>query len=191
MRLFIGIELSGILRDPAAAAASRLRRAVEVAVPRASIRWVPPANLHITVWFLGGVDDEPVGRLFERLRPSLETPGFGITLAGAGAFPSSGRPRALWLGVAAGGDSLRAIHRELADRLQPLGFEPERRPYAPHLTVARVKDVGRADALALRRALEDLDVAPAAANIGHVTLFRSEPSAGGQRYTSVLRVPLS
>jgi RNA 2',3'-cyclic 3'-phosphodiesterase len=191
MRLFIGIELPEPLRHAAAAAAGQLRRAVEAGAPAAAIRWVAPASLHITVWFLGRIDDEPAERLFEILRPSLETPGFRMTVADAGAFPSSGAPRALWLGVAAGGDALGAIHRELAERLHPLGFEPERRPYSPHLTVARLKDVARADAAALRRALQDLGIAPAAADIGRVTLFRSEPLAGGSRYTPVLRVPLS
>jgi RNA 2',3'-cyclic 3'-phosphodiesterase len=191
MRLFIGIELPGSVRELAADAAGRLRHAVEAAAPRAAIRWVASGNLHVTIWFLGGLDDEGVEGVRTAFRSRLESPGFTMSLCGAGAFPPSGAPRALWLGLASGGDALRAIHRELAARLHPLGFEPERRPYAPHLTVARVKDLARSDTAALRRALQDLEVAPAAADIGHVTLFRSEPSAAGQRYTSVLRVPLS
>ena len=191
MRVFIGIELPGTVRNQAADAASRLRRVVEAAAPRAAVRWVAPANLHVTIWFLGGLDDQRVEQVLVALRPRLETPGFTMTLSGAGAFPPAGVPRALWLGLGAGGDALRAIHGELSTRLHPLGFEPERRPYAPHLTVARVKDIARADVAALRRILRDLEPAPAAADICEVTLFRSEPSAGGSRYTPVLRVPLS
>ena len=66
-------------------------------------------------------------------------PSFSLGLGGLGAFPSSGMPRVVWLGVRDGTDSIANIHGEIAARLQPLGFAAERRPFSAHLTIGRVK----------------------------------------------------
>lgn len=191
MRLFIGIELPDRVRSAAVDAAERLRSAVSVRAPRSQVRWVPPLNLHITVWFLGHVGDASRDSLLDALRPSLAVPPFTMQIDRGGAFPPSGPPRVLWLGLAAGANEFRAIHQALGDRLSPLGFDRERRPYSPHLTLTRIKEAGGADGAAIRRATRDLEVEPAMGDVAAVTLFRSEPSAGGSRYTPLLRVPLS
>lgn len=191
MRLFIGIELPDRVRSAAVDAAERLRSAVTVRAPRSQVRWVPPPNLHITVWFLGHVADASRDSLLDALRPSLAVRPFTMQIDRGGVFPPSGPPRILWLGLAAGASELRAIHQALRDRLSPLGFVPERRPYSPHLTLARIKEAGRADGAAIRQAARDLEVEPAMGDVAAVTLFRSEPAAGGSRYTPLLRVPLS
>jgi 2'-5' RNA ligase len=64
---------------------------------------------------------------------------FDVSLAGFGAFPSARRARILWAGVGAGSDRLRALATDLETALVPLGFEPEERSYAPHLTLGRVR----------------------------------------------------
>ena len=191
MRLFIGIELPDPVRAAAVDAAERLRSAVTARARRSQLRWVPPPNLHITVWFLGHVVDARRERLLDALGPPLPLPRFTMQLDRGGAFPPSGPPRVLWLGLTSGFSEVRAIHQALGERLAPLDFVPERRPYSPHLTLARVKEAGRADGAVIRQAVRDLEVEPAAGAVGAVTLFRSEPSAGGSRYTPLLRVPLS
>jgi 2'-5' RNA ligase len=191
MRLFIGIELPDRVRSAAVAAAERLRSAVSRCAPRSQVRWVPPPNLHVTIWFLGQVDDARRDGLLGALRPALPIPPFTMSIDRGGAFPPSGPPRVLWLGLTSGSTELRAIHRALADLLSPLDFVAERRPYAPHLTLARIKEADRADGAAIRQAVRDLEVEAAAGDVAAVTLFRSEPSAGGSRYTPLLRVPLS
>jgi 2'-5' RNA ligase len=191
MRLFIGIELPDRVRSAAVDAAERLRSAVSLRAPRSQVRWVPPPNLHVTVWFLGHVADARRDRLLDALRPSLPVPPFTMQIDRGGAFPPSGQPRVLWLGLTSGSSELGAIHQALGDRLSPLDFAAERRPYSPHLTLARVKEAGRIDGAAIRRAVRDLEVEAAAGDVAAVTLFRSEPSAGGSRYTALLRVPLS
>jgi 2'-5' RNA ligase len=85
---------------------------------------------------------------------------------------------------------LASLYGELSTRLPALGFQPEKRPYSPHLTVARFKDVVRADANAIRRAVAQTPAEVGACPIGSVTLFRSRLSPKGSQYEPLLRVPL-
>lgn len=190
MRLFLGIELPDSVKAAAAKACGRIRKQIERDAPTASIRWVPAENLHITLWFLGEVRDNAFDPLAAALTPQVRLAPFRLRLSGAGAFPESGPPRTLWLGVPEGAAALRTIYAELANRLGTLGFPPEQRPYSPHLTIARVKDVRRSDGAAVRAALT--------ANFGDIgeytvpwiTLFRSQSTSSGSRYEHLLRVPL-
>jgi 2'-5' RNA ligase len=191
MRLFIGVELSDVLMRTARDAANDLRKALSRVAPRTVLRWVEPSNLHITLWFLGEVAEERTSDVTAVLRDAFQTSAFALRIGGAGMFPQTDPPRALWFGIRAGGDALRDLHSELEPRLARLGFQPEKRAYSAHLTIARFKDVRRADIPAIRKI-----VAGSAADIGEcditaVTLFRSRLSPSGSRYEHLLRVPLA
>jgi 2'-5' RNA ligase len=86
---------------------------------------------------------------------------------------------------------LISLYGELRDRLVQLGYEAERRPFSPHLTVARVKDMNRADIPPVRAALAQASAALDPFTAASVTLFRSHTSPSGARYESLLRVPLT
>ena len=188
MRLFIGVELDEQVRDRAAAIAESLR--IQLG-RRINARWIPAANLHITLWFIGEVADDRADELLDALRPPFVEPSFDIHVAGLGAFPASGAPRVIWLGVQSGGDRLVRLHAELADRLQPLGIEPERRAYSAHLTIARVKDVsGSKRDVQLRAAFPALAAVAGQCRVAAVTVFRSRLSPKGAAYEPLLRVPL-
>jgi 2'-5' RNA ligase len=87
-------------------------------------------------------------------------------------------------------EPLVALYAELAQRLPALGFDPERRAYSPHLTIARVKEIRAADAAAVRRALSTVRFPAAEGEVQHLTLFRSRLSPKGSQYEALLRVPL-
>jgi 2'-5' RNA ligase len=190
MRLFVGVELSDDLRDRAGAVAARLRRDAERAAPDAVVRWVETANLHITVWFFGEVREPHDHALAAALEPGLAVTPFSIRLSAAGAYPPSGSPRSLWLGLADGRDGLFAVHDALRGRLAPLGFQPEGRAYSPHLTIARVKDVRNDDGATLRRILREATDDVGGCDVRHATLFRSRTAPSGSRYEALQRVPL-
>jgi 2'-5' RNA ligase len=190
MRLFLGIELVPELKHAAASVAKAAQTAIAKAAPRAPIRWVSPENLHITTWFLGELDDARAGKLRALLEEPLQTARFTLRLDGLGTFPPSGRPRVIWIGLSQGAEPLVAVYQELAKRLPSLGFQPERRAYSPHLTLARVKEIRAADAAAVRRALESLSFPPSDGEVAHLTLFRSRLSPKGSQYEALLRVPL-
>ena len=82
--------------------------------------------------------------------PCVPQSAFPLSLAGCGAFPPSGQPRVLWIGVHQGLQEMRSLHREIGERLEPPRYLPERREYAAHLTIARVKDSGRGAAREMR-----------------------------------------
>ena len=190
MRLFIGIELPDALKSSAAAAANRVRERVARAAPGAQVRWVAPSNLHITIWFLGEVREPRVEALAASLKEPLDTRPFTLRVGGAGAFPPSGPPRAIWLGLVAGREGLVAVHYQLRPRLMPLGFEPEKRQYSPHLTIARVKDVRPPDAAAMRRALRENDDDVGECEVLSATLFVSRPTRTGSQYEGQLPIVL-
>jgi 2'-5' RNA ligase len=191
MRLFIGIELPDVLRNRVAAVASRMREDIARAAPDAQVGWVPPANLHITVCFLGEVREPRVEPLVAALTPPLDTGSFTLRVGGGGAFPPSGTPRAIWLGLASGREELVAVHEKLRGRLVPLGFAPEARPYSPHLTIARVKDVRPRDARAMRGPLREVAEDVGQCEVRCATLFVSRPTRTGAEYEPLRRVQLA
>ncbi|HEX9369202.1 MAG TPA: RNA 2',3'-cyclic phosphodiesterase, partial [Vicinamibacterales bacterium] len=140
MRLFVAVEIGDETRSLAAATADVLRAAIGPAV---RARWVPPENVHLTVRFIGHVDDGRAPALIDALTPPLDIPPFGIELGGCGVFPPTGAPRALWIGVAHGLPGLVSMHAAFNRRLLPFGFEPESRPFSAHLTLARIKNAPR------------------------------------------------
>jgi 2'-5' RNA ligase len=190
MRLFIGIELSQTIKASAADVSADLRERLTKTSRRTMLRWVNPENLHITLWFLGEVDHARTAAVAATLRQCFATRTFDLAISGAGLFPASGLPRTLWLGLTAGMAQLGSLYGELSTRLPALGFQPEKRAYSPHLTVARFKDVVRSDAAAIRRAVAQTPAEVGACPIGSVTLFRSRLSPKGSQYEPLLRVPL-
>ena len=191
MRLFIAAELSNSLQHAAARAADWIQERVQTAAPHSRIRWVPAVNLHVTIWFLGEVAEAKAETVVRALRQPLGVPPVALRLEGAGAFPASGEPRTLWLGLTSGREGLIAVHDRLTPRLQKLGFEPERRQFSPHLTIARVKEARRSEVAAIRRVLHEADDVVGECQLASVTLFRSTTAPTGSRYEVLLHAPLS
>ena len=190
MRLFTAVELDAGLRTTVWRAARELAQSLERSTPRFRARWTPEENLHITLVFLGETPEARLAALADALQPTFATRVFALGLTGFGRFPPSGAPRVLWLGVGKGHEALTALCGETAARFLPLGFEPERRKYFPHVTVARATDEAKADRAALRHALEARSGDVGSCTATHVTLFRSRLSPKGAAYEPVLRVPL-
>ena len=188
MRLFVGVELDDRVRDAAAGIAEAIGREVG---SRLDARWIPSSNLHITLSFLGEVEEPHAERVIHALERPFAEPAFEVALDGVGAFPPSGAPRVLWLGITSGGGSLSRLNRELTGRLEPLGFPPERQPFSAHLTIARVRDVvGGGPYRDIRQLLRTVPAHAGRCRIAAVTLFRSHLSPKGATYEPLLRVPL-
>jgi RNA 2',3'-cyclic 3'-phosphodiesterase len=192
LRLFVAAEPSDPVRRAAADAAGALRRALESKGAAQGLRWVPEENLHLTVWFLGEVSDARAVAVLDALTPPLASPSFTLHLAGLGAFPPSGPPRVLWMGVREGLREMSQAHDEVGARLAPWGFAPEGRAYSAHLTIARVKEPPAPPARTLiRQLLKDTTADAGSCRIDALTVFRSRTAPGGAVYEPVLRVPLS
>jgi 2'-5' RNA ligase len=191
VRLFIGIEIDGVAKAAVMSAGLALRARAEDPRWAVAARWVPVENLHITLWFIGNLPDARGALVLSAMASPFETPVFTIELGGLGVFPPSGAPRVFWMGVRAGADALVALHAEIGGRLEPLGFEPERRGYSAHLTLARIKAVNRGAYGALRTMVREFPAPGARSVVNAATVFQSRVSSKGSAYTPVLRVPLS
>jgi 2'-5' RNA ligase len=136
MRTFLAIDLTSALEQ-------KIGQWMDDHVktfPDGSIRWVDPAALHLTVKFLGEIDGAKIGPVRNALAPvGVSTPVFSFRVAGFGAFPRRSRPRVLWLGIEEQAGVLADLYLRLNQSLGPLGFDPDRRGYTPHLTLGRVR----------------------------------------------------
>lgn len=181
MRLFLALDLPQAMR----AALAALRPELEPSSP--GWRWVRPESIHATIKFLGEVSPEVDSRARAAWRrAAARSTGFRFRLGTLGCFPSSGRPRVAWVGLV---DEPAGALAELAGAVEAqardLGFEAEKRPFRPHLTLARAARTGRAE---LGRAIVDHDVVALA---GELVLFRSELRPQGARYTALEAFPLA
>jgi RNA 2',3'-cyclic 3'-phosphodiesterase len=188
MRLFLAVELDDIVRARMAACGEALRGRLRPALARAAA-WVPPANLHLTLRFLGWQNDEQVERLEQALATPFASAPFDLELRDLGHFPPRGSPRVLWVGVGQGRDTVVALHAEIELRLRELGFLPEDRPFHPHVTLARFKSERLPRGARLPEPLGE--AALGVCHVAAITLFESRLSPKGPTYLPRLRCPLS
>jgi 2'-5' RNA ligase len=187
MRLFVAVAID----EAARAVATEVQQRLQVAVsPVLKARWVPPQNMHLTVRFIGHVDDAHSQAVIDALTPPIDVAPFDIALAGCGMFPAGGAPRVLWIGLERGLAPLAQLHEACNQRLRPFGFEPEARPFSAHLTLARIKDAPRGSARAVRDAVNAITVPVTRWHVNHATLFQSHLSPKGARYVPIGRTEL-
>jgi RNA 2',3'-cyclic 3'-phosphodiesterase len=137
IRTFIAVETSPAVQRRAADLQNKLREAGVKAT------WTDPANMHITLQFLGDVDDTEIPEVCKLVTAAAEPiEPFFVEFAKAGAFPGSDRPRTLWIGVGEGSQELVDLQLAIQESLVEMRFPRERRTYRPHLTIARVRDSG-------------------------------------------------
>ena len=157
-----------------------------LSVPDDGLRWSRPEQRHVTLQFLGRVDDvdaltESVTESVRRIAP------FTLALGGAGAFPSPRRASVVWLGVSTGAEELAELAGAIAMGTAPLGFVDDDRPFRPHLTLARVNATRDVRAL-VERLRTGLAGPPW--TVDQVVLFDSDTRAEGAVHTVRARFPL-
>ncbi len=164
-------------------AAAELRR------PGAAISWVRAENFHVTLRFLGAVDEATLGRVREALAEAASaTAPFMMGLGGFGGFPSSRAPRVVWAGVTAGADALGAFSARLEAALARRGIPPEGRPFHAHVTLGRAREPR--GAAGLSELLERPAVPLGDVAVEAVYLMRSDLHPAGARYSVLAREPL-
>ena len=137
MRLFVAITPSAVALGEIESMVSPLRES------RPDLRWASPQSWHVTLAFLGEVNEQTAGRLATRLeRAAARHPGVGLRTAGGGAFPTAPRARVLWTGIRGDAQALGKIARSVARAAEKAGVPPldAGRPFRPHITLARCKE---------------------------------------------------
>ena len=187
IRAFIAVEID-------AATVRRIAAAIEQLKARSdAIRWIGAGNFHLTLKFLGNIDEskiEPIGAaLTDALRPFQR---FTINAKGLGVFPNPKRPRVLWVGLV--GSQLLSLQAKVESALTPLGFAPEEKKFTPHLTIGRWRQGERADRTADRTLDQELgrwrDYEFGVSPIDEVILFQSDLKPAGAIYRRLKVVAL-
>ena len=189
LRLFSALELPTPITENLAALSDRLREQM----PRQSVRWVQPRNIHLTLKFYGEVKPEKVAALQESLTQAvLGRAPLTLALNGLGLFPNAVRPRVVWVGLSGQLEALGALQTAVEQGAAGLGFPPEARAFAPHLTLGRVTENLRPpDWPRLGAALRALTFAPQTFTVEQVALIRSELKPAGSVYTRLFSALLA
>lgn len=186
MRLFVAVDVDEAARAAIAEEQRRLRAASDGVSP---VRWVRPEHLHLTLVFLGEVENARAEEVVAAIGRPVNRAPIDVTFAGFGAFPPRGAPRALWLGIGAGETELCDLQRALAMRVAQLEIPVESRPFSAHLTLGRWKASRPSDRTHLARAFHDRVVART--RIDRATLYQSRLSSAGPTYTELARAVLT
>jgi len=140
MRAFIAIDLPEEIKSKIAELEDDLKRC------DLAFRWVRPENLHLTLKFLGNIDQEQISKIKEAItKISGKFTAFQVSLSDFGFFPNERKPRIFFVNIDKE-ELLKSIARELEEELEPLGFDKENR-FKSHITLARIKDLKNIDGL--------------------------------------------
>lgn len=183
IRTFVAVRIPDGIRDRIAKLQAELRK------HGADVKWVRPESIHMTLKFLGDVEEtrmeeigEAVEKAVERIHP------FTVSVNGTGTFPNDQRPRVLWVGVDQGNEELVDMAKKIEDSLSVLGFKKEGRRYSAHLTMGRVRSPRRIGETV--DAIHALGFSGGAFRIEEVCVMKSDLKSTGAVYTALKTIKL-
>jgi RNA 2',3'-cyclic 3'-phosphodiesterase len=185
IRTFIAVELDPALKQAITGVQGTLQGELHRLTPGVRLQWVRPDSIHLTLKFLGDIEESQVGDILQALeRAGRDQAPFSLDVQGFGVFPDLRGPRVLWIGFSGHTDRLIRLAGSIDAALAPLGFHVEHKPYTPHLTLARVKG----QSLAIGKALADSGAMRDFTSMGTlsiqaVALMKSELTPSGSIYS--------
>ena len=174
-RLFVAIDLPESTRQLLANLDPHIR----------GVRWIDPVQMHLTLAFFGDVADDIELALREKLG-SIEFGAFFLPVARVGTFSTKGAPKIIWIGVGRAHPHLFQIYKRVHEAALAAGLESELRPWHPHITIARCRDVAPQSLRSLLKANEDLDAGMIRVDAFH--LYSSDLTPAGPIHTRELSV---
>ena len=195
MRLFVALDIDQGIRESIARFMSDVRGFAP------AVRWVQPESLHVTLKFIGERPDSTVKDIENTLNGISAKP-FRLSFRGAGFFPTEKSARVFWIGIQADA-ALADLAAQIERSLVPLGIDPEKRAFSPHLTLARAgngsgapgKQKGDRPNRRFSALHAKLSAIPSpdfgTMNAAEFFLYRSQLSSRGAQYTKIARFPLS
>ncbi|MDX1930031.1 MAG: RNA 2',3'-cyclic phosphodiesterase [Pirellulaceae bacterium] len=183
-RTFIAVEIGSPAREVI------LRLIKQLAGELHGVRWTQPDQLHLTLKFIGDIDNRELPEICSQMRAACSgIEAFSASLKGVGAFPKNKPPRVLWVGFQDGAEPLKLINQRLETSLTGLGIPTEGRAYVPHLTLGRINRGADQEQIAARLA-HDVDTEFASFDISDVHLIASIRERNRMIYETIDTVPL-
>ena len=183
IRAFIAVQLPVEVKE----ALGNVSRTLDSQVTRGAVRWVRPEQMHLTLRFLGDTDVQSLPAVQAALDAvATGYKPFTLQLEGIGCFPNARRPRVIWVGLSDDAGHLQPLKVALDERLDPLGWPPEDKPFRAHLTLGRAKDERAAQGVAWTG---DVPRLPVPVDAIHLIESRLQPS--GPVYTLRHSSPLT
>ena len=134
IRSFLAIELPRTIQEKIEEIQEDLKST------HADVRWVSPEKIHLTLKFLGNIEESKIEPIVKSIEGSIQaTPPFSLKAKGMGAFPYLKNPRVIWMGLTDGKEKVISLQQRLEGLLEKIGFKAEDRSFQPHLTLGRVK----------------------------------------------------
>lgn len=184
MRTFIAVGISREARQKIAQIQDDFKR------EDPDVKWVEPENLHLTLKFLGEVDEAKIAGVIEKTRLGVsENSRFKVHLLEIGTFPNLKFPRVVWIGVSEGKEELKDLSKRIEENLFHLGFPKENREFSAHLTIGRVRSPKKKEKLVKK--IEELgksDIGEFA--VDKVLVMESQLSPKGPTYRVIEEVNL-
>lgn len=178
MRAFIALELAGEIKKELSRLEGELRNT------GAGVKWVTPENIHLTLKFLGDIEEERTEGIKKSLDGiSSEEKSFEVNLFKLGAFPALDNPRVVWVGIDKGCAEVEKIAKRIEEDLEKLGFPKEERPFSAHLTLGRIKSPKNKSVLTEK--LLTLEVLPKSCTVKSINLFKSTLTPEGPIYETL------
>jgi 2'-5' RNA ligase len=149
------------------------------------VRWTEAAQMHLTLGFFGDVPEDVDLALREKLS-AIEFGAFFLPITGIGTFPPKGSPKIIWIGVGRGHPHLFQVHKRVQEAALAAGIEPDLRPWHPHITIARCRDVAPQSIRRFLQSKVDLDAGMIRVEAFH--LYSSKLTPAGPIHTRELTI---
>jgi len=179
MRLFLAVDIPEDIRSSAERLIARLE------IPSTKVRWVKPANLHVTLKFLGETSSDRLAAVIDAARRTAAAFGpMNLSVDGMGVFPNKIKPRVVWLGLKGDLDKMAGLAEALDLALARKGFDREERAFSPHLTIGRViSDSVKGQIIRATTAHREMDLGSFTAS--SLVLYESQLRPGGSIYNAI------
>jgi len=182
MRVFIAIDIDEKTRSAIADVQQQLNAKVDI--KKGDVKWVEPKNIHLTLKFLGEIDDSKLPEIQEITKDVAEVhKNFALDIESVGSF--GGRSaKVVWIGAGKGADELIVLQKDLDGRLEQSGYPKEDREFSAHLTICRVRNPKAGFKLAeATKQFEKLKLGSISA--GAVCVYQSQLTPQGPIYTQL------
>lgn len=179
MRIFIAVELPKEIRDSLGRLQDELKKS------GADVKWVAPDNIHLTLKFLGEVDDEKLDKIIQIIEEVASTNSvYQINITSLGAFPKIDYLRVIWVGVKEGDEQTKKIAKDLEEKIAKAGIPKEDRPFSSHITLCRTRSTLNREKLVenLKNIRENFGKENLHFSVSKITLFKSTLTLKGPIY---------